>query len=86
VKQRDHLFEVRSAAVIDDSDAAEVQTVIARVRADGFLIAQQCNTRDALTHAMRRGRDCTRVVSFGKYDVLGSGSGTLANSVENVHV
>jgi hypothetical protein len=51
-----------------------------------FLVAQQRNTGDALAHAMRRCRDSARVISFGKYDVLGSGSGALANSVENVHV
>ncbi len=67
-------------------DAAEVQTVVARVSAYRFLVAQQRNASDALVHAMRRGRDCARVISFGKYDVLGSGSGALANSVENVHV
>ena len=72
--------------MIDDGDTAEIQTVVASVRANCFLIAQQRNTGNALVHAVRRGRDSTRVISFGKYDVLESGSGALANSVENVYV
>ena len=34
---------------------------------------------------MSGGDDGARVVAFGKYDVLGSGRGALANSFENVH-
>src|SRR5918996_648537 len=34
---------------------------------------------------MSRRDNRTGIVAFGKYDVLGSGSGALANSFENVH-
>jgi hypothetical protein len=86
VKKRDHLVEVGRTAVIDDIDAAQIQTVFLRGGTNQRFVTQQRDARQTLAHAVGRGDDGARVISFGKYDVLRSGRGALADTFENVHV
>lgn len=71
--------------MIDDCYAAEIEIVFTRRCPDRILIAQHRDSREALIDAMSRCDHGPRIVTFGKYDVLRSGSGALANSFENVH-
>lgn len=71
--------------MIDDRNTTKIQVIFTRSCADHFFIAQQSNARQALIDAVSSGDDSARIVAFGKYDVLGSGRGALANSFENVH-
>lgn len=71
--------------MIDDRNAAKVQIIFTRSCADRFFIAQQRYACEALIDAVSSGDYGARIVAFGKYDVLGSGRGALANSFENVH-
>lgn len=71
--------------MIDDRNAAEVEIVFTRGGPNRIFIAQQRDPREALVHAMSRGHHGPRIVALGKNDVLRSGTGTLANSFEDVH-
>lgn len=71
--------------MIDDRDAAEVEVIFTRGGPDRILIAQQRDPGEALIDAMRRCNHRPGIVSFGKNDVLRSGSRALTNSFENVH-
>lgn len=71
--------------MIDDRETTEVQIVFTRSGPYHIFIAQQRDSRESLIDAMSRRNDRARIVAFGKYDVLRSGSGALANSFENVH-
>src|SRR5688500_10893049 len=85
VKHRDHLFEISSAAMIDDRNATEVQSILVRRSAYLFLIAQYRDARYALIDAMSRGHHRARIVSLWKNDVLWSGHGALGNVGGDVH-
>jgi len=84
-KERHHFFEIGGATVIDDGYAAQIQVVFTRGRANNLFFTQQRDARQTLIGAMGRGDDRPRIIAFGKYNVLGSGRGALANSFENVH-
>ena len=72
--------------MVYDLYAAQIDTVVTRRVANGSFIAEQRDARDALTRTLRGGDDCTRIVTFGKNNVLWSGTCALANSFENVHI
>jgi len=71
---------------LDGSKTRELYTIVVCRIANHIFVTQQGDTRDALIGALRRGNDCTWIVSFREHDVLWSGSGALANSFENVHI
>ncbi len=70
VKKRNHLVEIAGSLVIDDRYATEIETVISRDAADGFIISQHGNTRDTPARSFSRSDNGARIVSLGKHDVL----------------
>jgi hypothetical protein len=60
----------RHALVVDNGDAAQVQTIFAGDRTNLFVVANQSDSRDALAGRLCRGYNCARIVSFRKNDVL----------------
>jgi hypothetical protein len=86
VKHRDHLFKISSAAMINDCNATEIQSILACGGAYFFLVPEYRNARQPLIDAMSRRYYRAGIVSFGKNDVLRPRRGALADLVENVHV
>jgi len=70
VKKRNHLIEIRRALVVDDRDAAQIQTIFAGDGANRFVITKDSNSRYPLGGRLRSGDDGARIVSFRKNDVL----------------
>jgi len=58
------------ALMIDNRDAAEIQTIVPRGCADLFVVAQQSDARDATGGRVRGGGDRARIVAFRQDDVL----------------
>jgi len=56
--------------VIDDRDAAEIESIISRDRADFFVIAKDCDMRDALARGFGSRDHRAWIISFGQNDVL----------------
>jgi hypothetical protein len=85
VKKLSHLFEIRGAPVIYDFNAAKIGALTLRRFANRRFVSKQRNPRDSISQAMSRSDHGAWIVSFWQDDVLGFGSGALANSLENFH-
>ncbi len=70
VKERNHLVEIIGALVIDNRDAAQIQTIVPRGCADLFVVAHHRDARDAASGRIRGGGDRARIVAFRQDDVL----------------
>ena len=70
MKQRNHLVEIGRTLVIDDRDAAEIESIVSSDPADRFLIAEYGDARDALARSFGSRNHRAWIISFRQNDVL----------------
>jgi hypothetical protein len=72
MKQHDHLVEVRSAQMIDDGDATQIEPFVLSCCADSLFVANHGYSGDTSLSAISRSDDGSSIVSFRQDDVLWS--------------
>jgi hypothetical protein len=85
MKERNHLFEIRGPAMVDNVNAGEINAGALSVFANSRFIPKDRYARDSLARRERRGNDSSGIVAFGQNNMLGTRCGALADAFENVH-